>query len=450
MEESSTKKVACSNKDIISDLPQNVIEIILCFLPILDAVRTSVLSKKWRHCWTMIPDIVFDCDFSHYMLWDKLDQYKDKQLMAYKYVRIINKLLLLHSGPILSFSLNFLPMCDAGVIHDYVDQWIPLLLRKGMKRLTLEDHVQDYFTALHHFSSVELSHLRLANACLPYTPAFKGFTYLRKLELIDVYDLDDWILDCPVLEMLTLVICEGILHKNFNAPKLKYFHQLHRDLDSGYSLAGLENVAECALSLRLAEDLITETNTSNVVKAFSTLHKIETFSAGLCFIKYLAAGGSPNRLSKPLPYLKTLDISDIDFTLSSEVSCLLCLIRSAFNLCKLHISATHDAVKENLIEYWVEDPEDCTLEHLEVVTFSYFNGVQAELELVKFLLAHSPLLKTMFIHCSADIKRDVETTKAEEMWNYSTASSKAQIKYLNDPVHIDYFGDWVQEFDLGD
>nr|GEW71421.1 hypothetical protein [Tanacetum cinerariifolium] len=35
--------------DMISNLPSNIIEIVLCFLPIQKAVKTSILSREWRN-----------------------------------------------------------------------------------------------------------------------------------------------------------------------------------------------------------------------------------------------------------------------------------------------------------------------------------------------------------------------------------------------------------------
>lgn len=89
----------------------------------------------------------------------------------------------------------------------------------------------------------------------------------------------------------------------------------------------------------------------------------------------------------------------------------------------------------------IEDSEDLTLGHLEIVTFSYFEGLPAELELVKFLLAHSPLLKTMFIHHSEDMSEDETPALAvsEKMLKYSRSSSAAQISHLKHPVEIDEF-----------
>ncbi|XP_071704846.1 F-box/FBD/LRR-repeat protein At1g13570-like [Rutidosis leptorrhynchoides] len=49
-----------SSLDIISGLPQNILETILCLVPIRDAVRSSILSKKWRYNWNKIPKLVFN------------------------------------------------------------------------------------------------------------------------------------------------------------------------------------------------------------------------------------------------------------------------------------------------------------------------------------------------------------------------------------------------------
>uniref|UniRef100_A0A0D9X016 F-box domain-containing protein n=1 Tax=Leersia perrieri TaxID=77586 RepID=A0A0D9X016_9ORYZ len=38
--------------DLISDLPDALLELILSFLPAIDAVRSSVLSRRWRRVWT--------------------------------------------------------------------------------------------------------------------------------------------------------------------------------------------------------------------------------------------------------------------------------------------------------------------------------------------------------------------------------------------------------------
>nr|CAB3458234.1 unnamed protein product [Digitaria exilis] len=45
----------CSGDDRITDLPEDIFEHVLSFLPAEDAVRSSVLSKRWRGAWTHAP-----------------------------------------------------------------------------------------------------------------------------------------------------------------------------------------------------------------------------------------------------------------------------------------------------------------------------------------------------------------------------------------------------------
>ncbi|GAB4840207.1 hypothetical protein Ancab_020972 [Ancistrocladus abbreviatus] len=49
-----------SGPDLLSDLPLSIVESILQLLPIRDAVKTSILSRRWRYRWASVPQLVFD------------------------------------------------------------------------------------------------------------------------------------------------------------------------------------------------------------------------------------------------------------------------------------------------------------------------------------------------------------------------------------------------------
>ncbi|WOG96039.1 hypothetical protein DCAR_0415369 [Daucus carota subsp. sativus] len=454
MAQSSRRKVDFVKKDIISELPQNLLEIILCFLPIRDAVRTSALSRAWRYRWTRIPHLIFDLESIFHSTMKKYTENDDPGLKAYSFVSVINEVLLLHKGPILKFSLD-IPQgykFDTQIVHDYIDQWISLLSKNGTKQLTLDNYnnLLEESNA-HNFSVLDPTHLRLLSVWFPYTPSCERFANLTHLELVDAtYSFGQSIFFCPVLEKLTLIICRGLFPNNFCAPNLKCLIQVYHKLSSKYSLAGLENLEE--YSLMLLEDCSEEMQTFNVVIIPGSLHKIEKFSLADDSLKVLAAGGFPHKLSKPLPYLKSLNIFDIDFGVLCEASCLVSLIRSAPNLRKLHISNSCNGGKDKLEEYQIEDSEDCTMLHLEIVLFSDFKGFVAELELVKFLLACSPSLKSLFIHRRCSIKDCASALKiTEEMLQYTRASSRAQIRHLESPVKFnDNCFDWklLSAYDL--
>lgn len=54
------KSSSKGRRDVISNLPEDIINLILVHLPIRDAIRTSILSTNWRYKWDSIPDLVFD------------------------------------------------------------------------------------------------------------------------------------------------------------------------------------------------------------------------------------------------------------------------------------------------------------------------------------------------------------------------------------------------------
>ncbi|PRQ26565.1 putative F-box domain-containing protein [Rosa chinensis] len=72
--------------DRISNLPRDLAEKILSLLPIRDAVRTSVLSTKWRYKSAMLPHLVFDAP---------------QQTFA----DVVDHVLLSHIGPLYKFKI---------------------------------------------------------------------------------------------------------------------------------------------------------------------------------------------------------------------------------------------------------------------------------------------------------------------------------------------------------
>lgn len=224
MAESTKRKFGGIRTDRISMLPREIQEIILCFLPIRDAVRTSILSKDWRHCWTMIPHRIFDRQF-----------FSNKN----KFVSAMNEVLLLHNGPILKFSLRFCDPRSAKLVCDYISRWILLLSRNGIKQLTLENY-SNLATTANDFSFLGLTNLRLTRFEFPSTPAYGEFTYLTRLELENVVHFGQSIFNCPVLGKLRLMRCRELSLANFQAPNLKCIYETSDQV----TLAELENLIE--------------------------------------------------------------------------------------------------------------------------------------------------------------------------------------------------------------
>ncbi|XVE87938.1 hypothetical protein DITRI_Ditri19aG0028700 [Diplodiscus trichospermus] len=82
------------SEDLISTLPDFLLQEILSFLPIEDAIKTCVLSQRWKRLWTQIPTL----SFSNNCFSFKLGKFTD----------FVNKTLVHFTGPKLkSFTINF-------------------------------------------------------------------------------------------------------------------------------------------------------------------------------------------------------------------------------------------------------------------------------------------------------------------------------------------------------
>ncbi|CAL2279439.1 unnamed protein product [Prunus armeniaca] len=81
--------------DRISNLPSDVLAKLLSHLWVREAVRTSVLSSKWRYRSAMLPHLVFDDECV-------------SSLEHISFVNIVDHVLLGHIAPIHKFKLSSL------------------------------------------------------------------------------------------------------------------------------------------------------------------------------------------------------------------------------------------------------------------------------------------------------------------------------------------------------
>ncbi|KAL4560995.1 hypothetical protein LXL04_033154 [Taraxacum kok-saghyz] len=129
------KFVSCVEEDRISNLPEHLISTILELLRLQDAVKTSILSKKWRYIWTKMRMFIFDNYFFNKFA-------KNGAFGRNGFIRIINKVLNLHTGPILKFIIH---IPNINMFHDSfeeVDQWMLLLSRNGVSELIFTNSSQ--------------------------------------------------------------------------------------------------------------------------------------------------------------------------------------------------------------------------------------------------------------------------------------------------------------------
>lgn len=195
--------------DRLSNLPCNVVDLILDHLPVHDVARMSILSKNWRNVWVMHPHLVFDHLFFEQLL-SKKGSEKDIQAQVSEISRTISNILLVHTGPISNFHL-FIPQ-DLP-LHRCVDMdfWIKNISNGVQKLKLFIKPFTAYKVPFYLFSCLQLTHLHLTKCVLNPPLRFRGFCNLISVELEDVVITADLSFGTQLKE-LELTYCTGIKH----------------------------------------------------------------------------------------------------------------------------------------------------------------------------------------------------------------------------------------------
>ncbi|KAA8523889.1 hypothetical protein F0562_010312 [Nyssa sinensis] len=137
--DSKSKRPKLSN-DRISTLPDSVLCHILSFLPTKYAVRTSILSTKWKYLWTSVHSLDFDDSVTMSNLYvgrtKKGRAQKDKQIQAQRksFMNFVDRVLILHNVSCLrKFRLHCCQVDD--MLH--VNTWVCAAIGRDVQDLDL-------------------------------------------------------------------------------------------------------------------------------------------------------------------------------------------------------------------------------------------------------------------------------------------------------------------------
>lgn len=410
--------------DKIGHLPGHIIDKILSYLSLRDAVRTSVVSTKWRYKWVTLPYLVFDNQ-------SVLVSTQDQTLIKNKLVSIVDHVLLLHNGPIHKFKLSFR---DLQGVSD-IDKWILFLSRGSVKEFILEiwkGHRYKLPSSL--YSCQKLVHLELFNCLLMPPSSFIGFKSLKSLDLqhitMDQSAFEYMITSCPLLERLTLMNFDRFAILNIHAPNLLFF-----DVGGIFEDVSFQDTFHLAIvSIGLYVNAESDQNlafggTGNLIKFFACLPHIQRLEVQSYFLKYLAAGTIPAKLPKPCVDLSFLSIR-INFNDMEENLAALCLLRSSPHLQELEMLARAEEQQANVrtSSNIPENFESFTFNQLKFIKIVGISGIKQELNFINFLLANSPVLERMTVKpASIDGVWDL----LKELLRFRRASVLAEIIYLD-------------------
>ncbi|KMT08378.1 hypothetical protein BVRB_6g140570 [Beta vulgaris subsp. vulgaris] len=416
-------------RDLLSDLPLSISEIILTMLPIRDAVRMSTLSTKWRYRWASLPQLIF-CE-------NCVSPSSDKSVLEKRLIKFITHALLLHNGPIHKFKIctSLLQSCPD------IDQWLLVLSRNDVRELTLELGDGEWFrvpSCLFSFNKLTL--LELCRCELDLPVGFKGFLCLRTLTLNQVLvspeAIESLITNCPLLESLTLSYYDG-LDLNICAPNLKYLC-----LEGEFKEICLDDnpmLEVVSVTLYMNTDEIHEhfehSSGCNFVKFLGGVPNLEKLIGHVYFTKYLSIGIEQWTPSLTYNHLKILELYQVSFEDLKELQVVLRLITNSPNLQELQISGssnTNATLEAPTFDFWwMECPSDCTFKQLKIVKMTDMCGVSQEMELIKFLLANSPALEKMRIVPCIYVT-ELKVDMLVELVRYRRASPTAEILFIQE------------------
>ncbi|CAO1940912.1 unnamed protein product [Urochloa humidicola] len=174
-----------SAKIQFSDLLEDVLGTILSKLPPKEIVRTSVLSNRWKHIWTVCPKLRFDGITMFGENVTGAEQYTQK------FIDNVNGVLKQYRGKVVEeFEVKF--EFDAA-LSEHLDDWVKFALSSRAKNLAL-DLLPDEFGLrpdryrfpLELFDGERISrmqHLQLSFVSFESPSHFYGFPNLKKLDL---------------------------------------------------------------------------------------------------------------------------------------------------------------------------------------------------------------------------------------------------------------------------
>ncbi|KAG0458670.1 hypothetical protein HPP92_021798 [Vanilla planifolia] len=415
-------------EDRISTLPSNIIEVVLMRLPIADAVRTSILSSRWRYQWCSIPHLIFNN--------------KSVPLSVHlKVEKVVDQVLLLHSGPIHKFAFDGYADLDD---FSAVDRWMVFLSRneKGVIAKFGQGTLYRIPSALYSCQAMVFLDLHDCEFKLPRN--FNGFGCLTDLILENISISDDdfssVVSKCPLLKRLIFMDFYGCCHLKLNAPRLQelvvegVFDDIH-----------LENTPELAtLSVGLEDDEELDNDDEDLetgdiedldqcyfTKCLSNIPKIENLELQHNFLDFMTRGHAFVRFPT-YSCLKKVFLSCFNFEDLKHVLALQSLLENTPALQKLEIEADSDDSIATIPTTSFFDKKQCpdiNLHQLRTVRLIELLGVRPEVEFIEFILACASALETLVIKLEGEAIEEVKVYK--EIMRFRRASSRAEIEILD-------------------
>ncbi|XP_058736041.1 F-box/FBD/LRR-repeat protein At3g14710-like [Vicia villosa] len=451
---SSTHKKHKAKDDIISDLPESLITHILSFLPTKDAVRTSVLSKRWIEKWTFITKV----ELNDSVFYSSKRKKSERKTLKQCFINFVNRVLLLTgSHSVESFSLVITNKYDPTVLNTL----ITFILKKRIKRLSISSREELTFSTLtshylfNHATCLEVLVLMTHYSSPIKIPIYKIygvflFTSLKLLKLYGVtFTIDksqqiifsvlkkfethncSWLsageadvtleLKAPLLESVSILqdymppTREPLCKIKISDSCLKEFTYRGDGMSQAIVLSDQPPACHATFTITLCRVQETESRVSPILKQFSQVKRIK-----------LEFRTQPNVAI--LPKFAMLSYLELGYV---SVQVLLGLIQNSPTLNTLLfkgiLTSNHELPNSAAVP-------DCLTSSLQVVKFGDVWGNEHELLLAKYLMENGTVLERMsfsFTDECLDEPKVIEEFK-EKLYSFKKGISFAILEFSYD------------------
>ncbi|CAK9175527.1 unnamed protein product [Ilex paraguariensis] len=466
-------------EDRISNLPNSLIGHILSFLPTKCAVRTSILSTKWKQMWTLISNLDFDSSQISHPPQSNADQC-EKSFVKFVY----RVLLLLKVSSVNKFRLSY-----SGTSVN-VNDWVSAALSRNGREIDLSLNVgwsdllpSDLFTC----NTLVILKLRFVALSVPNLVCLQSLKtlHLESAEFRDDESRKRLFCSCPMLEDLVLIYCAWENFLSISAPALKsliidcvtwydctevpgYRFELNAPsllylkyveyVAEGYAMKNLHSLGRAHIDLGSSMDRLEVRRSvygisaAKLFQGISNVHSLQLTGDSIEAL-YLC------RCKLPVLHNLTsleLGVSMVGWQLLPD------LLESSPQLRTL-VFEEGLLRTEFSMEYTLKwDPPQrvpaCLLFRLNIIDLGSFEGRQDELKIVEYFLKNAKVLKTLRISMQLFGNKEDQLEIAQAVGLFLLAISLSTYTYDQDNDYseelliclVDFIGRWVVTVEIDD
>ncbi|KAL5814009.1 hypothetical protein ACOSQ3_024794 [Xanthoceras sorbifolium] len=382
----------------VSRLPDDIVVNIFSRLTLIEAARTSVVSRRWRYLWTFTANLDFQAPDTIWKIGEETNYEIEIEKKRCMYINWVEKVLELHGGKYINeFRIHF-DLDDDQKTN--ITRWIHTALAKGVKKLEFNFDLLVGGWKKYEFPV----------QCYNILKSPHGLFTIRSLRSlsfrhvnINAEILEFFIYNCHRLELLRVASSYTLLSLKVvsSSIQLKYL-----DIYSCHSIKEVEISTPTLLSFKYFGPQI-KLHVQNVPLlldiSIGGSHKVvlrNLIDPIICYLSQLETlelhlDLKVDSIQFPLfelPKLRHLTF-DVNANNGDSLLDLTRMIKACPFLCKFTLKLISEDSKRKLRQF-----PNCRHEHLKVVEFIGFIGRPIDLELAFYLLENSPVLEKMIVN----------------------------------------------------